>query len=122
MASSLKNLIIWQKAYSLVLDIYNVTNTFPKHEIYSITAQFRRAAFSIIANIAEGYTRPTVKEKIRFYTIAKGSLEECKCCAMLCHDLLYADMNQKLDEMNHVGILLNRYIKKLQQTPFDQNE
>lgn len=122
MASSFKNLIIWQKAYSLVLEIYDITNSFPKHEIYSITAQFRRAAFSIIANIAEGYTRPSVKEKIRFYTIASGSLEECKCCAMLSHDLKYADMSEKLDKMHHLGIIINRYIKRMQVTPFDQNE
>ncbi len=54
---SFKDLIVWQKAYSLTLEIYRTTKTFPRHEIYGLTQQMRKAAISLPSNIAEGYGR-----------------------------------------------------------------
>ena len=73
-----KDLIVWQKAHQFVLDVYKYTNSFPSDEIFGITSQFRRAAVSIAANIAEGYGRFTPKDRKLFYRYARGSLEETK--------------------------------------------
>jgi len=56
-ARSLQDLIVWQKAYQFVLGLYRLTDSFPKHQIYGLTSQMRRAAVSIAANIAEGFRR-----------------------------------------------------------------
>jgi four helix bundle protein len=69
------DLIVWQKAHEFVLDIYKYTESFPKAEIYGLTSQFRRAAISIAANIAEGFGKRGKADKARFYNIAQGSLE-----------------------------------------------
>jgi four helix bundle protein len=72
------NLLVWQKAHALVLHIYAHTSGFPKEEVYGLTSQFRRAAVSTAANIAEGYKKRGVLDKLRFYNIAQGSLEEVR--------------------------------------------
>lgn len=69
---------VWQSSIDLAVEIYEVTATFPKSEIYSITSQLRRAVSSISANLAEGFGRNGTKEKIQFYSIAYGSLLEVK--------------------------------------------
>jgi hypothetical protein len=69
-SKSYENLLVWQKAHSLVLEIYLLTKSFPKEEIYGLTSQLRRAAISVPANIAEGFGRFRVAEKIRFYNIS----------------------------------------------------
>ena len=63
---SFKDLIVWQKAYRLVLEVYKITKTFPRHEIYGLTQQVRRAAISIPSNIAEGYGRKHKAEYQQF--------------------------------------------------------
>ena len=75
---SFEDLLVWQKGHSFVLEVYKLTKQFPKEEIYGLTSQFRRAAVSITANIAEGYKRLSNKEKLRFYNISQVSLEECR--------------------------------------------
>lgn len=71
-----KNLIVWQKADELAFKIYLVTKGFPKEEIFGLTSQMRRAAVSVPANILEGYSRFSKKEKLQFYSIARSSLAE----------------------------------------------
>ncbi len=73
---SYKELIVWQKAYKLVLEIYKITRDFPKSETYGLTQQIRRAAISIPSNIAEGYSREHKTEYHRFLSIAYSSLSE----------------------------------------------
>lgn len=90
-AKTFEDLLVWQKAHRLVLEIYKTTQTFPKVESYGLTAQFRRAAVSIPANIAEGFTRKTKPEKARFMNIAQGSLEECRYYMIVANDLEYGD-------------------------------
>jgi len=76
-AKSFKDLIVWQKAHRFVLEVYEATKNFPKNEIYGLTSQFRRAAVSIAANIAEGFKKRGKRDKINYLNIAQGSLEEC---------------------------------------------
>jgi four helix bundle protein len=72
-AHSYKDLIVWQKAVDLVIAIYTVTDQFPKHEIYGLTSQMRRAAVSVPSSIAEGRRRKTRPDYHRFLDIAYGS-------------------------------------------------
>lgn len=86
---SFKELIVWQKAYRLVLEIYKATRDFPKFEIYSLTQQMRKAAISIPSNIAEGYGRKHKTEYHHFLSIAYGSLSELETQYLLSIDLGY---------------------------------
>jgi len=71
-----RNFIAWQKANFLAHFIYNITQKFPKEELFGLTSQMRRCALSVCANIAEGYSRKTSRDKGNFYHIAIGSLTE----------------------------------------------
>jgi len=71
--NSYKNLIVWQKSVELAVEVYELTDRFPKSEIFGLTSQMRRAAVSIPSNIAEGRRRLTQKEFIHFLTISYGS-------------------------------------------------
>lgn len=69
-AKTFKDLIVWQKAHQFVLAIYKATSGFPKSEVYGLTSQFRRAAVSVPANIAEGFKRIHKADKAHFMNIA----------------------------------------------------
>lgn len=73
---SFTNLQAWQEAHKLVELIYLITNNFPKVETYGLTSQLRRAAISVTANIAEGFSRYHYKDRVRFYYDSRGSLSE----------------------------------------------
>ncbi len=112
-AKTFQDLTVWQKAHAFVLETYNYTKSFPKSELFGLTSQFRRASVSIAANIAEGFKKKGKKDKIRFYNIAQGSLEECRYYIILSHDLGYCtkkDMNKKIEE---VSKLLDAYSKAI---------
>lgn len=79
----------WQKAHDFVLTFYQYKNLFPEDEKYALESQFQRAAISIAANIAEGYKKLSKADKLRFFNIAQGSLEECRYYIILAHDLKY---------------------------------
>ena len=89
MTKTFREVYAWQKAHSFVLLVYQATRTFPKEELFALTSQFRRAAISIEANIAEGYGKLSKADKLRFMNIAQGSLEECRDYVYLSHDLNY---------------------------------
>ena len=74
--SKFTDLDVWQESHQLVIEIYKITQNFPKSEIYGLVSQLRRAATSITANIAEGFSRYHYKERIKFYFDARGSLSE----------------------------------------------
>jgi four helix bundle protein len=78
---------VWQEAHKLVLDVYQLTQGFPGDERFGLTTQMRRAAVSVPANIAEGFKRGGIQEKVRFYNISEGSLEELKYFLILSKDL-----------------------------------
>jgi len=82
-------LVVWKKAHEFVLYVYQVTKNFPRDEFYGLKLQFRRAAVSIAANIAEGYGKTSKAEKLRFLNIAQGSLKECSYYIVLSKDLRY---------------------------------
>lgn len=87
------DLEVWQKAHQLVIKIYIVTRDFPNEEIFGITNQLRRAASSVVANIAEGFERYYFKDKIRFYYQARGSIAEVQTFLLLARDLGYINAN-----------------------------
>ena len=76
MSHSYRDLIAWQKAKRLAVEIYCLTVQFPKTEQYGIISQIRRAAISVVSNIAEGQGRLTRGEFIQFLGHARGSLQE----------------------------------------------
>src|SRR5262249_26036191 len=76
-ARNFRDLVVWREAHQFVLDVYRITSAFPKRETYGLTSQFRRAAISIPANIAEGFRRRGRADKVRMMNIAEGSIEEC---------------------------------------------
>jgi four helix bundle protein len=77
-SQSFQDLIVWKKAHEFVLAVYKASEFFPKSELFGLVSQFRRAAISIAANIAEGYKKKGKMDKLRFYNISQGSLEECR--------------------------------------------
>lgn len=95
-STKFQDLIVWQKTHKFVLSIYKFTEEFPKSELFGLTSQFRRAAVSVAANIAEGYKKRGLKDKKRFYNISQGSLEECRYYLILSKDLSYG-YNDKLE-------------------------
>lgn len=108
-ASSFKELIVWQKAHQLVLEIYRFTRAFPSDEKFGLTSQIRRAAVSVPANIAEGFPKRGVSDKTRFFNIAQGSLEEVHYYLILAKDLGYGDSTKLVDLYDEVARLLNGY-------------
>lgn len=112
-AKKFTDLIVWQKAHKLVLEVYKATKTFPKEELYGLTSQFRRAAISTPANIAEGFRKNGKHDKARFLNIAQGSLEEVKYYLILSKDLGYLE-NKFMEELSEeVSKLLDAYLKAI---------
>lgn len=98
----------WKKGHLLVLEIYKITRSFPKEELYGIVSQLRRAASSITANIAEGFSRYHFKDKTRFYYQARGSVSEVQNFLILAKDLGFIS----LEECKEAGEIANE-IKQL---------
>jgi len=101
-----KDLDVYKRAYSLVLTMHRLTSTFPKHEQYEIGNQLRRAAVSIVLNIAEGYGRlSSDKETINFLRISLGSTNECEVLVDICRDLGYLDKDLHLSICSELRII-----------------
>src|ERR1051325_1052063 len=108
-AKTFQDLVVWQKAHEFVLAAYRISDRFPQKETYGLTSQFRRAAVSIPANIAEGFRKKHRSDKARFMNIAQGSLEECRYYVILANDLGYGDSREILSLLEDVSRLLERY-------------
>jgi len=106
-------LLIWQKSHQFVLEVYKLTNRFPKEEIYGLTSQFRRAAVSIPSNIAEGFKKRGKSDKARFMNIVQGSLEESRYYLILTRDLEYADTSQLLSFVEELSKLIESYYSSI---------
>ncbi len=91
---SFKELEVWREAHALVRMAYELTRKFPREERFGLTIQFRRAAVSIPASIAEGFGRRTTKELLQSLAIANGSLEEARYYAFLAYDSGYVEKSQ----------------------------
>jgi len=89
MVKSFRDLEVWKKAHRAVLDVYRLTNTFPRSEQFGVASQLRRAAYSIPANVAEGFGRRSTKELLHFLALSNASLEELCYFLLLSRDLRY---------------------------------
>ena len=106
---SFRELKVWQKAHELVLHMYKYSEQFPRTETYCLTTQLRRAAISVPANIAEGYKKKGKADKLRFFNIAQGSLQEVHYYLILSADLGYGSTDSYLEVVDHVERMLQAY-------------
>lgn len=104
---------LWQRAHKWVLGVYKLTEGFPKQEMFGLTSQLRRAAVSVPANFAEGFKKLGISDKLRFYNIAQGSLEECRYYLILARDLDYGDTNNLRGELETVSKMLDGYMRSV---------
>jgi four helix bundle protein len=107
---------VWEKSHLLTLEIYKVTERFPREEVYGLTGQIRRACASIPANIAEGCGKDGDADFARFLQISRGSASELEYHLLLARDLgfLSSDDYQRLSkETNELKQMLTNFIKKL---------
>ena len=108
------DLEVWKEAHKLTLVIYQITNNFPKSELYGLTSQLRRAAVSIESCIAEGFSRYHYKDRLRFYYDARGSISEVQSQLITAKDLKFIKEKQFDDIFNQTektGIILGGLIR-----------
>ncbi len=99
MLKTYKDLVVWQKAVDLAVEIYKTTNQFPKEELYGIVSQMRRSVVSISSNIAEGRNRGTRKDFTQFLRIALGSSAELESQVEISKKLGF------VDEINYIKLI-----------------
>ena len=104
---------LWRKAHAWVLAIYRFTEAFPKHELFGLTSQLRRAAVSVPANFAEGFKKRGLADKIRIYNIAQGSLEECRYYLILARDLNYGGSRPLIEALEEISKMLDSYSRSI---------
>ena len=113
---SFEELIIWQEARKFTNNIYKLTKNFPKEELYGLTSQMRRAAVSVMSNIAEGFDRRTTKEFISFLIIAQASVSEVQNDLYISLDLNYINTENfqtNYDYAQKIAKLINGLIAYL---------
>ncbi|PYO36110.1 MAG: hypothetical protein DMD71_01250 [Gemmatimonadetes bacterium] len=106
----------WKRSHELALAVYQATKTFPKAELYGLTSQTRRAAFSVPANLVEGLAKRGIKELRRYLDIALGSMAELRYALMFARDagLLAQETWQELEELRRrAGYLLWRLYRSV---------
>lgn len=112
---SFTDLNAWREGHTLVLKIYKITKDFPKDEMFGLTNQLRRAAVSVTSNIAEGFSRQSYKDKIKFYAMSQGSVTEVQNQILIARDVKNIDDKKFQDVANQTIIvhkLINGLIKK----------
>lgn len=110
-----KDLKVWQESMTLVTQIYKISEDFPKHEVYGLTSQIRRAAVSIPSNIAEGAGRKGGKEFSRFLYIALGSLSEVETQLEISIRLEYINDIEEINKSVYfIRKMLSNLIKSLE--------
>lgn len=111
-----KELLIWQRSHQLVLEIYLVTKSFPKEELFGLTSQMRRSSASIPTNIAEGCGRNSDAEMSRFLVISQGSAAELEYQIILSKDLSYISLetfNKLSLELTEIRKMINTFMQKI---------
>lgn len=108
-----RDLQVWQLAHQFVLDVYRLTEAFPKSELFGLTSQLRRSAVSVPANIAEGYAKRSKADKSRYYNIAQGSLSESSYYLLLAQDLGYANTSELQSNLGSVSRMLAKYVSRV---------
>jgi four helix bundle protein len=114
--NSYKDLRVWKQSIDLALEIYHQTQGFPKHELYGLTSQLRRAAVSVPSNIAEGKGRSSDKELILFLHHSRGSLLELETQLFIARELAYIEASQAkqlFDQVENLAKALNALINSL---------
>jgi len=110
-----KDLDAWKEAIQLVEDVYKITRSFPKEEMYGLTSQLRRAAVSIPSNIAEGAARNSTKEFIQFLHMSLGSLSEVETQMIIANRLDYlhdvCEIEQQIEAVRRLILGLMRYLR-----------
>ena len=107
-----ENLVVWQKAVDLVIEVYRLSKQFPTEERYSLTDQLRRAIVSIPSNIAEGGSRNTKKEFVQFLYVARGSKSEVETqleIACRLGYIQYSDAKTAFDLCDEIGKMCKTY-------------
>lgn len=120
MAFFFKDLIVWQEAKSLAVDVYDLSDRFPRREIFGLTSQIRRAAVSVPSNIAEGQGRLTKGEFLQFLGHARGSLTELVTQLEICADRKYitaTDLKSVEIKAFNVMRLINALMESLREKP-----
>jgi four helix bundle protein len=110
------DLIVWQKAMDLTVEVYSLAKSLPDEELYALSNQMKRAAVSIPSNIAEGQERGSTKDFVRFLFIAKGSKGELETLLTICVRLGYLPQSKIVSARSllvEIGKMLNSLIKKL---------
>lgn len=107
-----RDLIAWQKAMEFVTMTYRLTTTFPREEIYGLTAQLRRAAVSIPSNIAEGQGRQSTRDFLHFLVVARGSLNEAQTQILIAQRLQYLT-DERSSELLELGMEVGRLLNGL---------
>ncbi len=116
MASSYRDLRTWKQAIEVTVQVYRATAAFPKHELYGLVSQLRRASVSIASNIAEGKGRSSDREFILFLHHARGSLLEVETQLLIANRLGYIselESRQLNDQLEHLAKGLNALINSL---------
>lgn len=111
-----EDLIVWQKADNLAFDIFVLVKKFPKEELYCLVSQIKRSALSVPANIAEGFSRGTQKEFIRFLYIALASLIETEYYIKFSFKIEYIkkdELNKNIIKTQEIGRMLNGLIRTI---------
>jgi four helix bundle protein len=114
--SDYKQLKVWQKGIEVVDKVYLLTDKFPREEIYSLTAQMRRAAVSIPSNIAEGFVRGHPKEYRQFLYISLGSCAELDTQSIIAHRRQYmtdTDLRELAEDLDHEARMLTKLISRV---------
>ncbi|MFN6964308.1 MAG: four helix bundle protein [Pyrinomonadaceae bacterium] len=104
---------LWQLAHKWVLEVYEFSESFPKQEMFGLTSQLRRAAVSVPANFAEGFKKIGLSDKLRYYNIAQGSLEECRYYLIPARDLGYGDTTDLRDRVEQISKMLDSYMRSV---------
>ena len=113
---SFKELKVWQKGIEIVKDIYRITGSFPREEVYGLTAQMRRSAVSIPSNIAEGFKRFHTKEYVQFLHIALGSVAELETQVIISKELGFideAELQNLSEKIDHLSKMMSSLLNKM---------
>ena len=102
----------WKESHKLVLLTYKITEKFPNSEVFALTNQMRRASVSISSNIAEGFSRRGLKEKIQFYAMSLGSLTELQNQFYIAKDIGYIDL-ENFNTFYNQSIIVHKLVNGL---------
>jgi len=111
-----RDLDIWKVGIQLVKDVYELTEQFPKHELYGLVSQMRRAGVSIPSNVAEGFRRYHNKEYKQFLYVSLGSCAELETQATIAKELAYSSEDKEtavLEKLDHLSRMISSLLKKL---------